>query len=317
MDFDFFASFTEFMTEMQEIFPDDRDILEQFEDDITQAEDKMLAVKNVLDPFRPYSRNILSHDDEMFNTPMICFGGVDLSKIYHSADPNTQFAIWKYLEMLYISGNIYLKPHKKDQFLKAVFKIKQKYPPKLPNFPAMERMDESAIDNATNHLQQLFGGNENSLMGDLLGDVAKSVGKALKDNDPKEVLQNILSGDMSVFGSTFEEMDQKYGKRLENGEIDSNQFMKSASQIMPMLGGGQENASGENGINPMALMGMMQNMMGNGGLGGLFGEQQQQFPHQQPEIHDVQESPYFTVRDDTDSPEEDVRDPPSDSEKSS
>ena len=332
MNFDFFTSFTEFMTEMQETFPHQKTALETFEDSITNCENQADAVNLVLAPFRHFSRNILTHDVDMFNAPLVCLGGIDLTSVYQSADSNTQTAIWQYLETLYVSGNVFLKPHKKKQFLQAVWKIKNKYAPVTQNVPPAP-IDDNAINQATQSLQALFGG-QGGVMGDLLGDVAKTVGDTLKNNDPSTVLKNIMSGDMSMFGSVFEDMDQKYGSRLQEEPIDQNAFIQNASQMLTQAAG-QSGQNGQNnggrgagrgvlrgrggsgrgqratrqrnaeadaetdmlgGLDPMALMQMMQGM-----LGGLGGQGQSRQPSQQPQQpqqpqpeNDIRQSPYFS-----------------------
>lgn len=254
MELDFFNSFTDFMTEMQETFPAFKDQFEAFEDSIMQNENKNEAVNIVLAPFRTFSRDILIHDPEMFLNPLVCLGDVDLSNLFNNTDVNTQFAIWQYLETLYISGNVYLKPHKKTQFLQTVWKIKSKYA--LPNLPA-QGVDDDAITQATNQLQGLFGGN-GGVMGDLLGDVAKTVGNVLKNNDPAAVLQSMMSGDMSAFGNVFDDMDKKYGDRLQKEPVDTGAFMQNATQMLSSVGGAG-GAAGAGGFNPMS---MLQGMMG-------------------------------------------------------
>jgi len=118
-------------------------------------------------------------------------------------------------------------------------------------------VDDDAITQATNQLQGLFGGN-GGVMGDLLGDVAKTVGNVLKNNDPAAVLQSMMSGDMSAFGNVFDDMDKKYGDRLQKEPVDTGAFMQNATQMLSSVGGGG-GAAGAGGFNPMS---MLQGMMG-------------------------------------------------------
>ena len=327
---DFFQSFVEFMTDMQETFPDCRDALEDFEDSITEMKDSdsNASIKLVLEPLRSHSREILTHDNEMFAQPFECFGGIDLSSVYHSTDAHTQFAIWQYLETLYVSGNLELKPQKKDQFLQAVWKIKQKYgvqpPPalELPDLPDnLPPINSDQINQATSQLQQLFGGNE--VMGGIIGDVASKVGDVLKNNDLKAVLQSLMSGDTSMFGQDFfASMDDKYGEQLQENPVNQEDLMQNANQMLRGMMGGAGQRGGQ--MNPLA---MLSSMMGGGGgmppMGFPSGQQQQHIvpPHQQvQQVHDVQGSPYFQQQGIDRSPQdavsdEDAKDVPSDTDK--
>lgn len=306
--FDFFQSFIEFMTDMQETFPDCRDSLEQFEDSIIEMKDQERrndAIKLVLEPLKCHSREILTHDNEMFAKPFECLGGIDLSSVFHSTDPHTQFAIWQYLETLYVSGNMELKPHKKEQFLQAVLKIKQKYgvqPPPAFELPELSEnfaaINPEQINQATNHLQQLFGGNE--VMGGIIGDVANKIGDVLQNKDPKMVLQSLMSGDTSVIGQDFfASMDQKYGEQLEENPINQEDMMQNANQMLTGMMGGSEGQQ----MNPFQMLqGMMMNAQGPMGTS----------------THDVQESPYFqeqSVQGGKDVvSDEDTKDTPSDTD---
>jgi hypothetical protein len=276
----FFNSFNEFVKEMQDNFPETKDILTQYAKTINEITPRSDAVNNVLTPFRRFSRNILIHDPDMFSQELVCLGGIDLSNLYNNTDNTSKRAIQQYLETLYISGNICLKPHKKKQFLQAVTKIKSKYPTPtaaaaastqigrangggapVPPLPAGIFNDDS-IQNAMSQLQGMFG--NSGIMGELLGDVTKTVGSALKNNDPNQLLQDMLSGDMSKFGDVFGQLDAKYGERLKNEPIDENQLMEGASRVM-------EGVTGQSGGNPMDMMGMMQGLMSGRGEGGAGG----------------------------------------------
>jgi hypothetical protein len=272
---DFFTNFAEFMGEMQENFPEIKDTLAVYAKEIADTTPQSDGVNAVLVPFRRFSRNILTHDPEMFSQELMCFGGIDLANVYNNTDNTSKWAIQQYLENLYISGNIFLKPHKKEQFLQLVSNIKTKYINRptdtagakkknalIPQVPAGMFNDDS-IQNAMSKLQGVFG--DSGIMGELLGDVTRTVGSALKDNDPTELMRDMLSGDTSKFGDLFGQLDEKYGERLQNEPIDENQLMQGASKVM-------EEVAGQGGGNPMDMMGMMQGLMG-GGMGGDGGDE--------------------------------------------
>jgi hypothetical protein len=345
--FDFFACLEDFVMDMGNTFPDHKDTLTNFHKDTLAMENQKEQVKSVLKPIRSHARSILTYNPDMFEKPLVCFGGLDLSNVYHGAGPQTQFTIMRYLETMYIDGNIFLKPHKKEMFLKTVWNIKSKYKPQLPALPQVPEgaeIDDEAIQAATEQFQGMFGdtlGGEGGFMGDLLGDVASSVGNALKDNDPNEVLQKVFSGDMSMFEGMFKDMDQKYGDQLRGGENGDPAEAPDMSGLTDMLGGlmgglmGGENGDGDGQqqgnpfaammaaanamggeapgtageINPMGLMGLMQGMMGGG--------EDDDLPA--PRIEQIEDDHrHFTTqsleRPQHPIPGEDIRDPPSDSD---
>jgi hypothetical protein len=311
----------------------------------------------------------------MFSDELMCLGGIDLAGLYNSTDKTSQWAIQQYLETLYISGNVFLKPHKKKQFLQAVTKIKSKYNKQLiPTIPG-EMFNDQSIQGALGQLQGIFGG-DSGIMGEMLGDVTGMVGNALKNHDPNQLLQDMLSGDMSKFGDVFKHMDEKYGERLQNEPFDEKQLMQNASRAMksvgnsvlnsnstaPDMSGLMQNMLGEEGGGIMGMMqglmggdnenngapdimSMMQGMMGNGNntnsdrssapdimsmMQGLMGDTNSEGgpnlmsmmqglmqSNESNEIDDVQNSPYFSPQsapNDQSAPEEDIKDPPSDSD---
>ena len=276
LSFDFFKIFSDFMTEMQETFPNVRETLESFENDVLHNENKNDAVNEVLVPLRPYSRQILTYDTELFTKPLICFGGVNLSELMQNAEHDTCITVIQHLEMLYISGNIFLKPQKKEQFYKACLNIKSKYSPKHQT----EDVNDDTIQMIAGQVQQMFG-TENETLGNLIGDVSKIVGNALKNNKPEDLMNAIFQNDMSVLGDSFQQLNKKYSS-LPEKEMQGmlNGMTKRANEItqggglqdiMSMFGGGQSAGTG-NGGNPMAgLMQMMQGLTGPGGPGGPAG----------------------------------------------
>lgn len=194
------------------------------------------CINTILDHLRKFSREIICHDDRMFNMPLCLVKNVDLSAMWHSHilnDENKEI-VWSYLENMYITGNIALKPHKGKQFLDVVKNIKEKYGNKLPVEADPEDEDEGgssadAVAKATEQLQGVFG--SNPVLNNLVKDIASNVGEKLKGQDQMTMITKLLAGDHSMFGDLLDNMSNKYGEQLRNTPIDQKELQQKTQQL--------------------------------------------------------------------------------------
>jgi hypothetical protein len=168
----FWTLINEFVEDLQHTLPEHTDDFEKFMlqyDDIS-AENENDIVKTIMKPIKSYSKQILSHNEDMFQEHQIEWMGINFSEMWGESGLSdyTKFFIWQYIEDIYILGNLILNPGKRDVFLQAVKRIKQKYPapaPPMPNIadvglnggPSGEVMEikEDQINDATEHLKSI------------------------------------------------------------------------------------------------------------------------------------------------------------------
>jgi hypothetical protein len=217
-----------------------------------EREGEKEIINDVLDPLRRYSRQILIHDVTMFNMPVVFNGTIDLSAMWHTElSEENQYSFWDYLEKLYIIGNIVLKPRKQDDFLKVVWKIKQKYggapgTSSSGSIGIAEEVNDDSIQNATEQLQSMFGGNP--VLNEMVKDIAQNVGQALKENDPNQMMMSLLNGDHSMFAPLLENMSSKYGERLKNEPINEEELLSQTQNLfknMPGMGQFMQQSQGQ------------------------------------------------------------------------
>lgn len=296
----FWSVVNEFVEDLQQTLPEHTDEFEKFMlqyDDIS-SENENNIVKTIMKPIKSYSKQILSHNDSMFENEVEWLG-INFSKMWNEdgLSDYTKFFIWQYIEDIYILGNLYLNPNKRELFLQAVKRIKEKYPAPLPpmpvDFPAAVgdqpiQIEENQINDATEHLKTIFAGND--VLQDLVGDIAQNVGKALQNNNPQELMMSLMSGDHSAFGDLFQDMDKKYGDKLKDENIDENAILAKAGNLFQ---GAPQQQGQAAGMNPMAMMSMFNQMMPPQ---PQTGQPTQRGQRPQGNVHDVQNSPYFDVQ---------------------
>jgi hypothetical protein len=251
----FYKVFNDFMSDLKFVFPEQSGAIDGYLQKLNDVptedrEGEKQVINDVLQPLRRYSRQILINDETMFNMPIVFNETIDLSAMWHTelSDDN-QRSFWDYLEKLYIIGNIVLKPKKQDEFLKVVWKIKQKYggaSADAGSSGVAEEVNDDSIQNATEQLQSMFGGNP--VLNEMVKDIAQNVGQALKENDPNQMMMSLLSGDHSMFAPLLENMSSKYGERLKNEPINEEELLNQTQNLfknMPGMGQFMQQSQGQ------------------------------------------------------------------------
>lgn len=237
----FYKTFNDFLTDLSSTFPEKKVDLDAYKLKYANcselSEDRKVIINEILHPLRRFSKQILVCDETMFNMPVVMNGNIDLSAMWHTGlSEENQAAIWDYLEKLYIIGNIVLKPRKQDKFLKVVWKIKQKYGERsLIGGGEDGELNDDNIQNATEQLQSIFGGNP--VLNDMVKDIAQNVGRALQDNDPSQMMMSLMSGDHSMFAPLLEDMTEKYGDQLRNQPISEEDLMARTQKMFQGIPG--------------------------------------------------------------------------------
>lgn len=235
--------FVGLLTDLKIVFPEKSKHIDEavsnYLDNTKQLSEKT-CINTILDHLRKFSREIICHDDRMFNMPLNIVKNVDLSAMWHShmLNEENKNIVWNYLENMYITGNIALKPHKGKQFLDVVKNIKEKYGNKLPveADPEDEENDGASADavaKATEQLQGVFG--SNPVLNNLVKDIASNVGEKLKGQDQMAMITKLLAGDHSMFGDLLDNMSNKYGEQLRNTPIDQKELQQKTQQLFSGL----------------------------------------------------------------------------------
>lgn len=240
------------LTDLKIVFPEKSKHIDEAVNnylDSTKTLTEKTCINTILDHVRKFSREIICHDDRMFNMPLCVVKNVDLSAMWHShmLNDDNKNVIWSYLENLYITGNIALKPHKGKQFLEVVKNIKEKYGNKLPveadpEDEENEGASADAVAKATEQLQGVFG--SNPVLNNLVKDIASNVGEKLKGQDQMTMITKLLAGDHSMFGDLLDNMSNKYGEQLRNTPIDQKDLQQKTQQLFSGLNLGGAGAGG-------------------------------------------------------------------------
>ena len=236
----FRRSFREFLLNLAQIVEDDKaDILIEYRQKL-----KHDNIIEVMGKYRvnsqPYVDNILKKDISIFDNDLIFIYDFNLSNYYKE---NTSESIWKYLKLLNSCVN-YKKPEKELPSTENLFRNKIKE----------QTQDKDGIPNE-------FGKTLNDLTGSLM------------DNINESDVEKMMKGDMSVMMKMMSDITSQVQTKVENNEININEFKNSSENLLKELGINLPDQANSNPMQTISnLMGMVNGMgngMGNGMVNGM------------------------------------------------
>lgn len=196
-------------------------------------------VHEVIKRFRGKSKEILWQDSSYFDEELLLFPGIDsidISKIWRER-PLYRTGLWQFVEQLFVIGNVCLHPNRKDKFLQIVRQLKQMKNPELASMQP-EETEEEDISGVVQGMAQMFGMGDNPAMGELMTDLAKHMHTTMSQSaNPMELLQSMISGDMSCLGDLEQRMQAKIADKMATGELTEADFEQQREGMLQNFGG--------------------------------------------------------------------------------
>lgn len=197
-------------------------------------------VHEVIKRFRGKSKEILWQDPSYFDQPLLLFPGVDgidIARLWkeHQLYRN---ALWQWVEQLFVIGNVCLHPNRKDKFLQIVKQLKQLKSGEPASMQPAEEEPEEDLDGVVQGMAQMFGMGDNPAMMEIMTDLTKHMHTTMTQSaNPMQLLQSMISGDMSVLGDLDQRIQSKIATKLETGELTEEDFERQSQGMMQNFGG--------------------------------------------------------------------------------
>jgi hypothetical protein len=277
---DFFKLYSEFASSFKDEFsrePELAPIVKGLADVVTKSVEgtprddwHRNTVHEVIKQFRSKSQAILFQEASFFDEPLLLFPEIqefDVAKLWRER-AMFRNGLWHWIEQLYVVGNVCLHPNRKDQFLKAVRQLKA-----TKMGLEIGEDDEDGpedISGVIDGISNMFGVGDNAVMKDMFGELAQTMHQTMKNTaNPMDLLQQMLSGDMSALGDLDQRMEQKIAQKIESGEITQEELQRQREGMLQNFGGLE------------GIAGMASNL-GLNTQGMQVGKQQQAPPAQAP-----------------------------------
>lgn len=211
-------------------------------------------VHKVIDQFRGKSKSIIFQDPSYFDETLYLFPGVegiDISKLWHE-HPVYRQGLWAWIEQLFIIGNVCLHPNRKDKFLQTVKQLRASKPGAIP----IVEEEEENLDEVIEGIAGMFGVDQSNPMYGMMSKLAGRMKTTMETTDnPMALLQQMMSGDMSVLGNMQEEFQTEIEQKIASGEMTEEQLQAQRDGMVQNFGGmdGLMQMAGQLGLNTGAM----------------------------------------------------------------
>lgn len=212
-------------------------------------------VHKVIQQFRGKSKAIIFQEPSYFDETLFLFPGVegiDISKLWHE-HPVYRQGLWAWIEQLFIIGNVCLHPNRKDKFLQTVKQLRASKPGATP---IEEEEEEENLDEVIEGIAGMFGVEQNNPMFGMMSKLAGRMKTTMESTDnPMALLQQMMSGDMSVLGNMQEEFQTEIEQKIASGEMTEEQLQAQRDGMVQNFGGmdGLMQMAGQLGLNTGAM----------------------------------------------------------------
>lgn len=181
------------------------------------------CAKHAANCFVGKSAILLKRDPAIFDDALTLFpdSPVDVSAIWHKR-PLTRATLWDLVERTFILGNMCARPGRREQFLQTVQRLKanlkrEHAPPANDDAPPVLPPD------AVQAITQMFG-IDNPAMKTIFNDIVGDMHNALQSADnPQEMVQRLLSGDMSALARK-DEYEARMQASVDAGEVSLDEL---------------------------------------------------------------------------------------------
>lgn len=250
-----------FIKEIIETFPEFKEVLELYYDDILEdglcTNDKY--VKRFIRKLSEHKLLISKRDPALFENSIMILKNVDFKIIFSSDElsEENRDSIWKYIQTLYVLGETIINDSNK---IKSIVNTFQKFR-KGDEEGEIEDVSESgegeqADEEILSMLKNLSESNKNSpplpdniLETGIIGKLATELANDIKldnldldineNSNVDDVFNNLLSGGNPMkFMNLLQTVGSKIQEKVENSELDQNELINEATKMMSSLQGG-------------------------------------------------------------------------------
>jgi hypothetical protein len=251
-----------FINEIIETFPEFKEVLELYYDDILEdglcTNDKY--VKRFIRKLSEHKLLISKRDPALFENSIMILKNVDFKIIFSSDElsEENRDSIWKYIQTLYVLGETIINDSNK---IKSIVNTFQKFRKGDEEGEQEEEQGETAEgehadEEILSMLKNLSETNKNSpplpdniLETGIIGKLATELANDIKldnldldineNSNVDDVFNNLLSGGNPMkFMNLLQTVGSKIQEKVENSELDQNELINEATKMMSSLQGG-------------------------------------------------------------------------------
>ena len=249
------SKFNHFINDLIKVFPEHEDNINKNYKDILNLDDLKIEdnelISEFLEKISNISDDIMNKNESIFTDDLYLLKDISMKSLWSSdISDKTKESIWRYLNIFSLielnisSGEIMEKAQKK---LLSGEKVTKK---ELSIMKKFKRINENIN---TEEIEGNVGNNPiDNLENTSLGNLAKEITEGLDINENNA--QDMLKPDNMM--NLFQSINSTIQQKVENNEIDMNSLFGEATGFM------NNNGMMEN------MMGMVGNLMGQGGGGG-------------------------------------------------
>jgi hypothetical protein len=208
-------------------------------------------VHTVIAQFKGKSKAIIFQEPSYFDDELCLFPeveGFDVAKLWKE-HPLYRQGLWGWIEQIFIIGNVCLHPNRKDKFLQTVRQLRAS----KPGAPIDQgEEEEENLDEVIGGIAGMFGVDEQNPMYGMMTKLAGRMKTTMESTDnPMALLQQMMSGDMSVLGNLQEEFQSEIQQKIESGEMTEDELQKQRDGMVQNFGGmeGLMQMAGQLGLN--------------------------------------------------------------------
>lgn len=256
-----------FVNDIIKVFPDLKDDLVEYYDQILTNEDSNedKFIKRFMRKMSDKKTLISQKDDSLFSESIHILKGVDFKELWQNEKlkDSTKATIWDYLQTLYVIGETIVSDS--DSIKKLVENFKKVRENKSDNSDETnENKDadaESSLNDADKQVLDMIKNlsektkpenmpelNEELINNGLIGNLAKELAEDMNMDDFNlnidenndnitDVFSNLISGDNPMkFMNLIQNVGQKIQNKLSNGDLDQSKLVDEAQTMMGMLG---------------------------------------------------------------------------------
>ncbi len=269
-------TFGDLLKEIQSIFPN---TYQNFIEQKTILKNHTEILRKYYENTQKVGVELSEKNEIIFSKDIVLIEGINFYEIWNSEITiDSREIIWRFLHIMYLYANQAIEDTNLSEIMKLYKKASKKENLKVPT---QTKILFGILDNICNHklgitssdeeigerckdedkttsplTSGLTGGlpipslpfNTDGLLSGQIGEIANEIANELdtsnlEEENPGEVIQNLLSGNMAQDSPVFKlvhQISDKIQNKLTSGDIDQNKLFKEAQGAMKIMGGNGE-----------------------------------------------------------------------------